>query len=125
MTTTDGTLMGERHSMRCVCLSLPSDSSQLNASIDSSSRTIASGSDAPGRSVSETIELFRNAVDENRRQIQESVESAKIGFSVHLGLTLNLSRERLEIIPQEVVDMIKENVERYVKSSNAEDRKPS
>lgn len=60
------------------------------------------------------IEIFQEAVENARRGIAQSLAgSEKVGEAVNLKLTVDLSRRSLEGVPNEVVDIVKRDVERY------------
>ena len=60
------------------------------------------------------VEIFQEAVENARRGIQQSLAgSEKVGEAVNLKLTIDLSRRSLEGLPDEVVDIVKRDVERY------------
>ena len=95
------------------------NNSQLSATFDITSRAVTPIADTPqsalhGRSASETIQLFNDAVQYARTSLPGSVnpENANIESKVPLSLTIDLNRKNLEVLPREIVGIIKENVER-------------
>ena len=64
------------------------------------------------------IAIFEEAVENARRGIAQSLAgSEKVGEAVNLKLTIDLSRRSLEGLPNEVVDIVKREVERYYNQS--------
>ena len=61
----------------------------------------------------EALELFQNAVDNARQGIQSLAGNTKAAEVARPKLTLDLKHCRLDRIPSEVVDIIKQDVERY------------
>lgn len=65
------------------------------------------------------IEIFQEAVENARRGIAQSLAgSEKVGEAVNLKLTVDLSRRSLEGVPNEVVDIVKRDVERLQLAHN-------
>lgn len=63
----------------------------------------------------ETVELFDSAVNQARNSIEESIiKSEKLEKDVRPSLTVDLNRRNLEVLPGEIVQILKRNVERYV-----------
>lgn len=68
----------------------------------------------PAVSRYDTTDLFRDAVKTARLRIQQSlVGSERVGEAVRPKLTIDLSHKSIESIPDEVVDLLKKDVERY------------
>lgn len=62
----------------------------------------------------ETIELFRESVETARLGIQQSLAgSEKVGEAVKPKLTIDLSHRELQLMPEDVAEMMKTDVERY------------
>ena len=70
------------------------------------------------RSRSETVQLFQDAVDQARDSMQEPVISEKIKSGISLNLTIDLKRQNIETLPDSIVDILKNDVERIVLSYN-------
>ena len=65
-----------------------------------------------GSSDSETIELFRNAVDTAHQSLQQSFAgSERVVEAVNPKLTVDLSHQNIEKIPEAVVDILKPGVQ--------------
>ncbi|KAL8827669.1 MAG: hypothetical protein Q9191_003045 [Dirinaria sp. TL-2023a] len=65
------------------------------------------------------IEIFQEAVENARRGIAQSLAgSEKVGEAVNLKLTVDLSRRSLEGVPNEVVEIVKRDVERLQLAHN-------
>lgn len=62
----------------------------------------------------EALELFENAVDNARQGIQSLAGSAKATEVAKPKLTLDLKHCKLDRIPGEVVEIIRQDVERLV-----------
>ena len=61
----------------------------------------------------ETVMLFRNAVDNARQAMQQSLMgSEKIGEVIQLKLTIDLNRQRIQTVPSEVSRIMNKDVER-------------
>lgn len=61
-----------------------------------------------------TTDLFRDAVETARLGIQQSLAgSERVGEAVKPKLTIDLSHKSIEGIRDEVVDILKRDVERY------------
>ncbi len=72
-----------------------------------------------GRSGPETIELFRNAVETARQGIQQSLAgSERVVEAVNPKLTVDLSHQYIEKIPEAVVDILKPGVQMYESAPN-------
>ncbi|MCJ1399048.1 RAM signaling network component [Xylographa trunciseda] len=68
---------------------------------------------------SETITLVRNVVEIERQAVRQSLESSEgVGDAVKLKLTIDLSRQRIGSIPDEVVQILRRDVERLVLQYN-------
>ena len=68
----------------------------------------------PTLSGPDTVELFRTAVDKARHSMQESLTGEeKISNTVQLSLTVDLNRRGLESLPEEIVQILRQDVERY------------
>ena len=66
----------------------------------------------------ETVELFRNAVETARQGIQQSLAgSERVVEAVDPKLTVDLSHQYIEKIPEEVVDILKPGVQMYKSAS--------
>ena len=62
---------------------------------------------------SETFRLVRDVVRTERLAVQHSLESSEgIGNAVKLKLTIDLSRQRIGAIPDEVIQILRRDVER-------------
>ena len=62
----------------------------------------------------ETVNLVRSAVDNARQGMQQSLEgSERVGEAVKLKLTVDLGHKGIEMLPEEVVQILKRDVERY------------
>ena len=62
----------------------------------------------------EVADLFRDSVDTARLGIQQSLAgSEKVGEVVKPKLTIDLSHKNIENIPEEIIDVLKKDVERY------------
>lgn len=60
------------------------------------------------------VDVFRQAVDIARQGIRQSLAgSEEAGEAVKLKLTLDLKGKSLQDLPDEVVDIVKDEVERY------------
>ncbi len=67
-----------------------------------------------GLSRLETIELFRDAVETARQGIQQSLAgSERVVEAVNPKLTVDLSHQYIEKIPEAVVDILKPDVQMY------------
>lgn len=67
-----------------------------------------------GLSRQETIELFRDAVETARQGIQQSLAgSERVVEVVNPKLTVDLSHQYIERIPEAVVDILKPGVQMY------------
>ena len=77
--------------------------------------------DAPHETASltprEALELFENAVDNAQQGLQSMAENARVTEMAKAKLTLDLRHCRLDRIPPEVAEIIKQDVERWVSSS--------
>lgn len=63
--------------------------------------------------VQSTIEIFQKAVHNARQKMEQSLAgSEKLGDVVNLHLTLDLSRRLLGNLPNEVIEIVKRDVER-------------
>ena len=68
----------------------------------------------PGVPRYDTTNLFRDAVESARLGIQQSLAgSERVGEAVKPKLTIVLSHKSIEAIRDEVVDIVKRDVERY------------
>ncbi|MCJ1390463.1 RAM signaling network component [Xylographa bjoerkii] len=66
-------------------------------------------------SSSETMTLVRKVVQIERQAVQQSLESSEgVGDAVKLKLTIDLSRQRIGTIPEEVIHILRRDVERLV-----------
>jgi hypothetical protein len=65
-------------------------------------------------SASETIEVAQNAVQTARQGMQQSLlgEDEQVGEAVKLKLTIDLSRQRIEVVPEEVIQILRKDCER-------------
>ena len=67
--------------------------------------------DAP--SIHAAVGIFQGAVEAARQSMEQSLAGGeKIGEAIGLNLTLDLSSQALRVLPDEVVDLIKRDVER-------------
>ena len=65
-------------------------------------------------STADIVELFRNVVNKARDSMQETlVGSEKIDETIQLNLTIDLNRKSIDSFPEEVVQILKRDVERY------------
>ena len=63
---------------------------------------------------SETLSLIQKAVDTARAGMQQSLAgSERVGEAVKLKLTIDLGHQGIEMLPDEVVHILKRDVERY------------
>ena len=68
---------------------------------------------------SETLGLIQDAVDTARQGMEQSLAgSERVGDAVNLKLTLDLGHKRIEMLPDEVVQILKRDVERYATLSS-------
>jgi hypothetical protein len=64
------------------------------------------------------VEIFTEAVEKARQGIKQNlVGSGEVSETVNLKLSIDLKSKRLEDLPDEVVDIVKRDVERYVNPS--------
>ena len=64
------------------------------------------------------IDIFKEAVTKARQTIKQSLAgSEEVGEAVNLKLSIDLKSSGLQEFPEEVVDIVKSDVERYGKSS--------
>ena len=64
------------------------------------------------------IDIFKEAVTKARQTIKQSLAgSEEVSEAVNLKLSIDLKSSGLQEFPEEVVDIIKSDVERYGKSS--------
>ncbi|KAI9731760.1 MAG: RAM signaling network component [Cirrosporium novae-zelandiae] len=90
---------------------------------NSSTETLSKAIARPGE---ETIELFRQGVENARKDTQRSLGVTE-GLSevVQPKLTVDLGHQRIGVIPEEVVDLIRDEVERLSLSHNQIPRMPN
>lgn len=63
---------------------------------------------------SEAVGLFREAVESARLGIQQSLAgSDKVGEAIRAKLTVDLSHKSIEDMPEEIVDIVKRDIEGY------------
>lgn len=65
---------------------------------------------------SEAVGLFREAVESARLGIQQSLAGSdkdKVGEAIRAKLTVDLSHRSIEDMPEEIVDIVKRDVEGY------------
>ena len=67
----------------------------------------------PTLSPSETITLARNVVEAARREQESLNGDENVGEAVKLSLTVDMGRKGIESLPEEVVYILKRDVERY------------
>ena len=75
----------------------------------------------PTLSVSETIAITRNVVEAARREQESLNGDENVGEAVKLSLTVDMGRKGIESLPEEVVHILKRDVERYAKKQGVED----
>ena len=64
------------------------------------------------------VEIFTEAVEKARQGIKQNlVGSGEVSETVNFKLSIDLKSKGLEDLPDEVVDIVKRDVERYVNSS--------
>lgn len=61
----------------------------------------------------ESVELFQNAVDSACDEYLKKLKNEASGKTLKLKLTVDLRQQRLSQITKEVVEIIKQDVERY------------
>lgn len=64
----------------------------------------------------EAVGLFREAVESTRLGIQQSLagsDKVKVGEAIRAKLTVDLSHRSIEDMPEEIVDIVKRDVEGY------------
>lgn len=68
-----------------------------------------------GLGAQEVLDLFQSAVDNGRRETQQSLAgTGDVSQAVDLKLTIDLGEKHIEKMPNEVVNIIKDEVSRYV-----------
>ena len=65
------------------------------------------------RSASETMRLVNLAIQEAEKHMQESVKNSQLDSNIAPSLTVDLSRKNIEILPDDIVGVLKQSVERY------------
>ena len=68
----------------------------------------------PSREVTDPVELFRETVQAERAKTEERdrLEGKALGEAIKQTLTIDLSRRSIHELPDEVIDIIKADVER-------------
>lgn len=62
----------------------------------------------------DATDLFRDSVEKARFGIQQSLAgSERVGEAVKLKLTIDLSHKSIETMPDEIVEIVKRDVDRY------------
>ena len=98
---------------------LTNESRRYHPDYDFSSRYQVSSQESSGQVEEdlrgrETIDLFRNAVDTAREGLQQSLAgSERVVEAVGTNLSVNLSHQNIEKIPEAVVDILKPGVQMY------------
>jgi len=63
----------------------------------------------------EAIKLTRNVVEATRQEMRQTLRgSEEVGEALKLSLTIDLSRRGVDEIPDEMVEVLKQDVERYL-----------
>lgn len=66
---------------------------------------------AAGQVINLAREAMKKALDENQNQ---AAEASAVSNELKPGVTVNLSHKNIQKLPEEVVDIIKDQLERYV-----------
>lgn len=83
-----------------------------SASVSTSSASNLSAS--TGLPPSQVIALARDAMKNSLESENQVAEAGAVGASLKPGVTVDLSRRNIQKIPEEVVDIVKNDLERYV-----------
>lgn len=64
-------------------------------------------------SSSQVLALAREAMRVAHENEAKAAQASGVGDNLKPGLTVDLSRKRIEVLPEEIVDIIKDELERY------------
>lgn len=81
--------------------------------VSSNPALLASAVPTNGQVIALARESMRLALDEHEKQ-SEAAEATGVSNELRPGLTIDLSRKNIKQLPDEVVDIIKNELERYV-----------
>lgn len=80
-------------------------------SASSNATLSASNSTSPSQVIALAREAMRNALESEKSQ---AAEAGAVGAGLRSGVTIDLSRKNIQKLPEEVVDIVKNELERLV-----------